>query len=58
VNYDAGSLNRAKGRRILVQVPMCSNAVVIVSIGSENPAQMCLAHDNDVIQTLATDRSD
>src|SRR5712664_1335898 len=37
---------------------MCSNAVVKVSIGSENPAQMCLAQDNDVIQTLAPDRSD
>ena len=32
---------------------MCSNAVVIVSIGSENPAQILLAQDNDVIQTLA-----
>src|SRR6266404_2216687 len=37
---------------------MRSDAVVIVSIGFQNPAQMCLAQNNDVIQTLAPGRSD
>src|SRR5476651_2601887 len=41
-------MNRTKNRRILVQRPM----------RSENPAQMLLAQDNDVVQTLAPDRSD
>src|ERR1700731_2574235 len=37
---------------------MRSHAVVIVRIVFQNPAQMCLAQNNDVIQTLAPDRSD
>src|SRR5580704_18717439 len=37
---------------------MRSDAVVIVSIGFQNPAQMRLAQDNDVVHTLTPDRSD
>src|SRR5258708_23025293 len=37
---------------------MRSGAVVIVSIGFQNPAQMCLAQDNHMIDALAPDRSD
>src|ERR1700686_2789919 len=37
---------------------MRSNAVVIGRIVFQNPAQMFLAQDNDVVQTLAPDRSD
>ncbi len=37
---------------------MGSDTVVIVSIGFQNSAQMRLAQDNDVVQTLAPDRSD
>src|SRR5450759_76263 len=37
---------------------MRSNAVVIVRIVFQNPTQMFLAQDNDVVQTLAPDRSD
>src|ERR1700730_4311606 len=37
---------------------MCSNVVVVVSVRFQNSAQMCLAQNNDVIQTLAPDRSD
>src|ERR1700683_5759974 len=37
---------------------MRSDAVVIVSIGFKNPAQMRLAQDNDVVHTLTPDRSD
>jgi hypothetical protein len=37
---------------------MRSNPVVIGRIVFQNPAQMFLAEDNDVVQTLAPDRSD
>src|SRR5258707_11076081 len=37
---------------------MRSNAIVIGRIVFQNPAQMFLAQDNDVVQTLAPDRSD
>src|SRR5260221_3292028 len=37
---------------------MRSNAVVIGRIVFQNPAQMFLAQDNDVVQTLPPDRSD
>src|ERR1700730_14487894 len=37
---------------------MCSNVVVIASIGSQNSAQMCLAQDDEMVNTLAPDRSD
>jgi hypothetical protein len=53
--YDAGSLNLARDRRILVQCPVRSHAVVIVRIVFQNPTQMFLAQDNDVVQTLAPD---
>src|SRR6195256_6212468 len=56
--YGTGSLNRTRDRRILSQRPMRSNAVVIGRIVFQNPAQMFLAQDNDVVQTLAPERSD
>src|SRR3981081_3891653 len=56
-NYGAGSLNRTRDRRILLQRPMRSNAVVIGRIVFQNSAQMCLAQDDDVIQTLPPKRS-
>src|ERR1700687_3570260 len=37
---------------------MCSNFVVIASIGSQDSAQMRLAQDNHMIDALAPDRSD
>src|SRR5216683_928674 len=37
---------------------MRSDAVVVVSVRFQTLAQMCLAQDNDVVQTLAPDRSD
>src|SRR3981189_2239564 len=57
-NYGTGSLNRTRDRRILLQRPMRSNAVVIGRIVFQNSAQMSLVEDNDVIQTLAPDRFD
>ena len=37
---------------------MCSDAIVVASVRFQNSAQMCLAQNNDVVQTLAPDRSD
>src|SRR6202048_110165 len=37
---------------------MRSDAIVIVGIGFQDPTQMHLAKDNDVVHTLAPDRSD
>src|ERR1700736_3446472 len=37
---------------------MRAGPIVIVRIVFQNPAQMCLAENNDVIQALAPDRSD
>src|ERR1700682_2099340 len=37
---------------------MCSNVVVIASIGSQESAQMRLAQDDEMVNTLAPDRSD
>src|SRR5712671_694931 len=37
---------------------MRSDAIVIVGVGFQDPTQMHLAHDNDVVQTLSPDRSD
>src|SRR6202021_4082217 len=37
---------------------MRSDPVVVIGIEFQNSAQMCLAQDNDVVQTLAPDRSD
>src|SRR4029077_19279322 len=36
---------------------MCSNVVVIASIGSQDSAQMRLAQDDEMVNTLAPDRS-
>ena len=56
--YETGSLNRPRIRRSFVWRPMCSDAIVVASVRFQNSAQMCLAPNNDVIQTLAPDRSD
>src|ERR1700737_2808783 len=49
---------RARDRCILIQRPMRSETVVIVSVGFQDPTQMRFATDNYVIETLAPDRSD
>jgi hypothetical protein len=53
-----GSLNRARNRRILVQGSVRSDAIVIVGVGFQDPTQMHLAQDNDVVRTFTSDRSD
>src|SRR6202023_2764635 len=37
---------------------MCSDVVVVASIGSQGPAQMRLTKNDDMIQALAADRPD
>jgi hypothetical protein len=34
---------------------MSTNAIVIVGVGSEDPAQMGLAHDEDMVQAFSPD---
>src|ERR1700730_141596 len=59
VSFDASdSLNLASDRRILVQGSMRSDAIIIVGVGFQDPTQMHLAQDNDVVHTLTPDRSD
>src|SRR6202790_4587231 len=52
-----GSLHRARNRRILVQGTMRSDAIVIVSVGFQDPTEMHLAQDNHVVHALTPDRS-
>jgi hypothetical protein len=40
--YASGALNRANGRRIFVQRPMRSDAVIIACVRSQDPSQMGL----------------
>ena len=37
---------------------MCSHIVVIARVSLQGPAQVCLAQGDDMVDTLATDRSD
>src|ERR1700676_1186657 len=37
---------------------MCSDVVIVTSIGSQDPAQMRLTENDDMIQALAADRPD
>src|ERR1039457_4510249 len=56
--YDSSPLNGARDRCIFGQRPVRSDVIVIASIGSQDPAQMCLAQDDEMIHALAPDRSD
>src|ERR1700716_3518256 len=56
--YDPGSLNLARDRRILGSMTDAFSRRYIVRIVLQNPTQIFLAQDNDVVQTLAPDRSD
>ena len=56
--YASGALNRANGRRIVVQRPMRSDVVIVGCVRSQDPSQMGLTQNNDMIQALAANRSD
>ena len=45
-------------RRILFQGQMRSELVVIAGVGREDPAQMGLAENDDVIEAFPADRAD
>ena len=55
---NSGPLNRARDRSIFVQGPVRSDVIVITSVGSQNSAQMRFTQDNEMVHTLAPDRSD
>ena len=55
---DAAMLNRAGVGAILVERKMSASALVVVDIRGQDAAQMALVEDHDVIQTLATYRTD
>lgn len=54
----AEPLDRPPARRIRGDRQVCPYPVVVVSISRENPAQMALAEDDDVIEAFSTDRTD
>src|SRR5262245_27757773 len=51
-------LDRTDQRRILGQGKVWPHVVVVGSISLEDPAQMVLAQDYDVVQALPSDRAD
>jgi hypothetical protein len=56
VRSDAsGPLNGSRERCIFSQRPVGSNVVVIASVGSQDPAQMRLAQDDQVVGTFPPD---
>src|SRR5258708_971418 len=53
-----GSANRARSGRILIQGQVSPRLIIVASVRFQDPAQMCLAQDNDVVHTFTPDRSD
>src|ERR1700738_3478983 len=53
-----GSLNQARSGRILIQGQVSPRLIIVASVRFQNPAQTCLAQDNDVLHTFSPDRSD
>ena len=54
----SGSLNRARNWCIFAQRLMRSDVVIVACVRSQDPAQMRLTKNDDMIQTLAANRSD
>src|SRR5512139_1062586 len=54
----AEPLNGTTERRVLAQRQMWPDFVVIVGIGSKEPARMGLAKEDDVIEAFPADRAD
>ena len=54
----AEPLDRPLARRIFGDGQMCPYPIVVGSISRENPAQMDLAEDDDVIEAFPADRAD
>jgi Bacterial regulatory helix-turn-helix protein, lysR family/Autoinducer synthase len=51
-------LHGARSGRILIQGQVRAGLIIVAGVRFQNAAQMHLAHDNDVVQTLPADRSD
>ena len=51
-------LNPARNGRILIQSQVRPRLILVESVRFQNPAQMRLAQDNDVVRTFTPDRSD
>jgi hypothetical protein len=59
LRYDAAHvLDGAVDRRILVERPMSPQLIIVGSILRQDPAQMCLAQDDEMVHAFASDRSD
>ncbi len=51
----AAPLNGTTERRVLGEREVCPGVIIIGGICSEDPAQMALAEDDDVIEAFSTD---
>jgi hypothetical protein len=59
VRFNAsGRLNRTGDRRIFIQWPVRPDLVVVAGVSLQDPAQMHLTQDDDMVHALAPDRSD
>ena len=55
---DPARHDRAGDRTILVERKMRAGALVVVDVRGQDATQMALVEDHDVIQALATNRTD
>jgi len=53
--YGPDVLHGSAPRRILREREVCSHLIVIFGIGRQDPAEMHLAEDHDVVEALALD---
>jgi len=54
----AGRLDGARCRRVLSQGRVRSRTATVGEVGLQDPVQVLLTEDNDVIEALSTDRAD
>jgi hypothetical protein len=54
---DSAWHDRARVRTVLVERKMSAGALVIVDVRGQDAAQMALVEDHDMVQTLATYRT-
>jgi hypothetical protein len=51
-------LDRAAQRGVLRESEMGAGAIVVVGVGAEDPAQVRVAQDHDMVQALSPERAD
>ena len=54
----SSDLHGTAKRGVLSECKMGTGAIVIVGVGSEDPVQMSLAQDQDMVQAFSPDRAD